>query len=97
MPHGETASDKMSFTGADHRARAPQNLCCWRVPLAACWENNGLMVRGWLRCLFSQGCCPGADTAAFATSGLVAQRDSSHENLDLKVVVSVDVLETLGS
>lgn len=60
-------------------------------------KNNDLMVRGWLLCLFSGGCCPRADTAAFATSGLVAQRDSSHENLDLEVVVSVDVLETLGS
>lgn len=56
-----------------------------------------LMVWGWLHCLFSGGCCPHADTAAFATSGLVAQCDSSHENLDLEVVVSVDVLETQGS
>lgn len=40
MPHGETAGDKMSLTGADHRARAPQNLCGWRAPLAACWEEQ---------------------------------------------------------
>lgn len=40
MPHGETAGDKMSLTGADHRARAPRNLCGWRAPLAACWEEG---------------------------------------------------------
>lgn len=92
MPHGETAGDKMPLTGADHRARAPQNLCGWRAPLAACWEEQwsddlGLASLPVL--------CGGVvHIAAFATSSLVVQCDSSHENLDL---LSVDVLETQSS
>lgn len=95
MPHGETAGDKMPLTGADHRARAPQNLCGWRAPLAACWEeqwSDGLGLAS-LPVLCGGGVHIAA-TAVFAASSLVAQRDSSHENLDL---VSVDVLETQSS
>lgn len=65
--------------------------------MAACWEEQwsdgselALLPIVW-------GCCLRADTAEFATSSLVAEHDSSHENLDLEVVVSVDVLETQGS
>lgn len=94
MPHGEMAGDKMSLTGADHRARAPQNLCCWRAPLAACWEerwSDGLRL-ALLPALW--GLLATADTAAFATCGVVTYCDSSHEDLGLEVVVSVDVSET---
>lgn len=51
------------------------------LPWQLAGKNDSLMVWGWLRCLFSGGCWPHADTAAFATSGLVAQLDISHENL----------------
>lgn len=49
------ASDKISLTEADHRARAPQNLCYWRAPLAACWEEQWSDDWIWLCCLFSWG------------------------------------------
>lgn len=104
MPHGETADDKMSLTGADHRARAPQNLCYQRAPLTACWEERCSDVSGverswvqsWLCRLFFIGCWPYANTAAFATSALMAQHATSHTNCDLKLLVSMDVSNSRG-
>lgn len=93
MPHGEMDGDKMSLTGADHRARAPQNLCCWRAPLAACWEERWSDGLGLALLPVLWGLLATADTAAFATSVVVTYYDSSHENLVLETVVSVDVLE----
>jgi len=71
VPHGEMAGDKMSL-GLTTEQGHPKIYVPAGLPWQLAGKNDGLMVRGWLCCLFSGGCCPRADTAVFATAGLVA-------------------------